>query len=89
MRERSRVLLWRRLPRWLRRAVLLTLAVVLGATGAVLLVLPGPGMPLLFLSLTLLALEFTWAEVLLHRLRSKASLLTSKHLKRIRRNGKG
>jgi hypothetical protein len=35
--------------------------------GIVLLVLPGPGIPLLVVGLGLLALEFRWAEVLLAR----------------------
>ena len=89
MRKEDGVSLWRRLPRWLRRSVLFTLALVLGSTGAVLLVLPGPGVPLLFLALTLLALEFTWAEVLLHRLRSRTERFTPKNLRVWCRDRKG
>jgi len=46
---------------------------VVGATicllGALLLVLPGPGLLVLFLGLTLLASEFVWARLWLRRLR--------------------
>jgi tellurite resistance protein TerC len=45
---------------------------VVGATlllfGTVLLVLPGPGLLVLFLGLTLLATEFVWARLWLRRL---------------------
>lgn len=40
-------------------------AISLLAVGAVLLVLPGPGIPLIAAGLALLALEFVWAERLL------------------------
>jgi tellurite resistance protein TerC len=46
---------------------------VLGATvllfGLLLLVLPGPGLLVIFLGLTLLATEFVWARLWLRRLR--------------------
>jgi tellurite resistance protein TerC len=49
---------------------------VVGATiclcGALLLVLPGPGLLVLFLGLTLLASEFVWARLWLRRLRVRA-----------------
>jgi Putative transmembrane protein (PGPGW) len=56
----------RRRPRAVRLAVSLGgFAMVLG--GLALLVLPGPGVPLLLAGLALLALEFRWAEVTLSR----------------------
>jgi tellurite resistance protein TerC len=49
---------------------------VVGATvcllGALLLVLPGPGLVVLFLGLTLLASEFVWARLWLRQLRVRA-----------------
>lgn len=58
---------WRRLPHPLR----LLAATVLGASslvvGAVLLVLPGPGLVFLALGLAILATEFAWAHTVLHR----------------------
>lgn len=48
---------------------------VVGATvvlvGVILLVLPGPGLVVIFLGLTLLATEFVWARLWLQRLREK------------------
>jgi uncharacterized protein (TIGR02611 family) len=40
--------------------------------GAVLLVLPGPGLLVIFFGLTLLATEFVWARLWLRRLRASA-----------------
>ena len=50
-----------------QRSILVRIATVLAgfaalAGGALLLVLPGPGIPLLVVGLGLLALEFRWAE---------------------------
>lgn len=58
---------WRKLPhplRWLTAAVVGT---TLTVTGLILLVLPGPGIPLIIAGLAILATEFAWAEVLLNR----------------------
>ena len=70
-----------------------TIALVAGsaclAAGLVLLVLPGPGIPLLLLGLLILASEFAWAAVLLARVRSgSASALhaVSARLPRARRS---
>ena len=46
------------------------------AAGIVLLVLPGPGLPLLALGLGLLALEFRWAEAPLARALRQAERVT-------------
>ena len=49
---------------------------VVGATvslfGVLLLVLPGPGLLIVFLGLTILATEFVWARLWLRRLRAGA-----------------
>ncbi|CAB4938605.1 MAG: hypothetical protein F2840_03720 [Actinobacteria bacterium] len=68
---------WRRLPhpiRWI------AVAVVGGATlltGVVLLVLPGPGIPLIILGLLILASEFAWAERTLHQVRRRSAAALS------------
>ena len=68
---------WRCLPhpiRWL--LVALTGGVTL-LTGLVLLVLPGPGIPLIVLGLVILASEFAWAERTLHHVRRRAAAALS------------
>ncbi|HEV8024690.1 MAG TPA: PGPGW domain-containing protein [Candidatus Nanopelagicales bacterium] len=62
---------WRRLPhplRWLTVAVLGTTSLLIGA---LLLVLPGPGLAFMALGLAILATEFVWAETLLTRATNK------------------
>ena len=57
-----------------RRIAVLVLGGTLLFIGALLLVLPGPGLPLIFLGLTLLATEFLWARQWLRRARVTARL---------------
>jgi hypothetical protein len=45
--------------------------------GLVLLVLPGPGIPLLVVGLVILATEFAWAESLLRRVKHHGTTVTS------------
>jgi uncharacterized protein (TIGR02611 family) len=64
-----------------RRPLVVRAVVMLGAVAAVLggvalLVLPGPGIPLLAVGLGLLALEFEWAEALLSRVLRHAERVT-------------
>jgi CHASE2 domain-containing sensor protein len=66
-----------RRERHTQRQLALGAAVILGAfglplIGALLLVLPGPGIPLIVAALALLALEFVWAERLLANTLRKA-----------------
>lgn len=64
---------WRRLPhpiRWLAVAIGGGSVIV---TGVVLLVLPGPGIPLILLGLVILATEFAWAQRTLHHVRHRSS----------------
>lgn len=68
---------WRRLPhplRWVGVAVAGSACVLVGL---VLLVLPGPGIPLLIVGLLILATEFAWAESLLQRVKKNGTVLTS------------
>ncbi len=49
--------------------------------GALMLVLPGPGLVAIGLGLALLASEFAWARELLHRLKTEATGLKDRVLK--------
>ena len=70
---------WRsRLLRAGRRAFVLLTGGTLCLLGFVLLFLPGPGLPVLFCGLTVLATEFAWAERLLRRLRTRVRLLATR-----------
>ena len=61
-----------RLPRLARRMLAVSAGFTLLLAGAVMLVLPGPGIPVLVAALVVLAVEFAWAEVWLHRARQHA-----------------
>lgn len=54
-----------------RRVLVLALGSVLLAAGLALMVLPGPGIPLIFLGLTVLSWEFPAAKRLLFRMKMK------------------
>ena len=54
------------------RAVFAVAGFVVLAAGIVMLVTPGPGIPVIILGLGMLALEFAWAERLLERLLTRA-----------------
>ncbi|MDQ5974918.1 MAG: hypothetical protein QG661_2127 [Actinomycetota bacterium] len=68
---------WRRLPhplRWVGVAVGGGACVL---AGLVLMVLPGPGIPLLILGLLILATEFVWAETLLQHVKRRSASMAS------------
>ena len=50
------------------------LGLVVCAAGVVMLVTPGPGIPVLIVGLAMLALEFAWAERWLERILDRAEL---------------
>lgn len=52
-----------------KRVVVFVLGTTVLLFGLLLLVLPGPGLLVIFLGLTLLATEFVWARLWLRRLR--------------------
>jgi len=54
------------------RAVFAIVGFVVLAAGVVMLVTPGPGIPVIILGLGMLALEFAWAERWLERLLTRA-----------------
>ena len=54
------------------RAVFAVVGFVVLAAGVIMLVTPGPGIPVIILGLAMLALEFAWAERSLERLLERA-----------------
>lgn len=58
-----------------RRAVVLAFGSTVLLIGVALLVLPGPGIPIMLLGLAILATEFVWARALLKRAREEAERL--------------
>ena len=69
---------WQRLPHPVRWVVAATVGFTLVGVGIVLLVLPGPGVPLIIAGLAILATEFTWAEVLLNRTKHHVNTAVNK-----------
>ena len=65
----------------LRRAKQVVVAVVGGTVtlfGVALLVLPGPGLLVIALGLSILASEFVWARSFLHKVKTKIAEATAK-----------
>lgn len=61
---------WKRLPHPVRWIGVATVGGTLIIAGLVMLVLPGPGIAFIILGLAVLATEFVWAEVLMHKVKS-------------------
>lgn len=61
--------LWWRLPRLLRRLLVISAASVLFGLGMLFSVLPGPGIPFLVAGFATLAVEYAWARTYLERIR--------------------
>jgi hypothetical protein len=64
---------WRALPHPIRWVAAAGLGSALVIVGLVLMVLPGPGIPVLVLGLIVLATEFAWAEVLLRKVKQHSA----------------
>lgn len=64
---------WARLPHPVRWVSVAVVGGMLVLVGLVLMVLPGPGIPLLILGLVVLATEFAWAQRTVHRVKSQSS----------------
>jgi hypothetical protein len=66
------------LPHPVRWLIVGTVGGVLVAVGLVLMVLPGPGIPVLLLGLVVLATEFAWAELILRKVKQGGSAAWSR-----------
>jgi uncharacterized protein (TIGR02611 family) len=75
---------WRKLPRPIRRSVVLAIGLIFIVAGAFMLVLPGPGWATIFLGLAILATEFERAE----RLHQNLIKRLKQTISRIRKNPK-
>ena len=71
-----------------KRLVIIAAGFTLCGAGLIMLVLPGPGILVIFLGLVVLATEYTWAERALERTRTRAGDATSRlHTTRATRIG--
>jgi len=75
--------------RWARRAGILIAGLALIAGGAILLVLPGPGLALILAGLAVLATEFRWARRLLAWARARAREVADRARRRPSRSRSG
>jgi uncharacterized protein (TIGR02611 family) len=73
------------LKRWARKGGITAAGIGMLAGGAVMLVLPGPGLAVILLGLAVLATEYDWAARLLAGLRQRASRMASPLAERLRR----
>lgn len=69
---------WEKLPHPLRWIVVATVGFTVLVVGLILLVLPGPGIPLIFIGLAILASEFAWAEYLLRHAKKQMQKVNKK-----------
>ena len=70
-----------RLTAHARKALTISIGIVLLVVGVALLILPGPGLPLIIVGLTLLGAHFAWAR----NLRARAVDVGKQALRRVRR----
>lgn len=67
---------WRKLPRWFRVPFVLLVGGTVVGIGIALLVLPGPGILVIFVGLAILATEFVWARRYLDKAKDHGTRLT-------------
>lgn len=78
----------RRIASTAKRLLVISAGFTLCGAGLIMLVLPGPGILIIFLGLVVLATEYTWAERALERTRTRAADATSRlHTTRTARIG--
>jgi uncharacterized protein (TIGR02611 family) len=65
-------------PTWLRRPIVTLVGVTLIAAGAVLLVLPGPGLLVMAFGLAVLATEYPAAQRLLDRIKGSVPVVAAR-----------
>ena len=73
------------LLRWARKGGITVVGISMLAGGVAMLVLPGPGLAVILLGLTVLATEYDWAARLLAGLRQRASRMAKPLAERVRR----
>lgn len=79
---------WRRIAATAKRLLVVSAGFTLCGAGLIMLVLPGPGLLVVFAGLVVLATEYTWAERALERTRTRALDATNRlHSTRIARVG--
>ena len=64
---------WNALPHPVRWVVAASVGSTLVVVGLLLMVLPGPGIPILILGLLVLATEFAWAELMLRKVKEHSA----------------
>lgn len=75
--------LWKALPNSVRKTIVLVIGFTLILLGGALVVLPGPfTLPLVILGLVVLAVEFTWAESLLSKVKIQAKKVDPRKLRK-------
>ena len=57
--------------RTIKKLIVLVIGLTVMIMGIMLLFLPGPGIPIIFLGIVILAAEFLWARYLLKRIRKE------------------
>ena len=80
---------WKRLPHTIRWVIVATIGGTLVVLGLIFLVLPGPGLPLIIAGLAVLASEFAWAQIMLHRIKEKSQQVAQKAKDKMRKPGNG
>lgn len=69
---------WQRIASTVKRLAVITAGFTLCGAGLIMLVLPGPGILVVFLGLLVLATEYSWAERAVERTRARAVDATSR-----------
>lgn len=67
--------MWPKALRQARRLIVLVVGLTLLLTGAAMLITPGPGLLLIIVGLSLLAVEFVWARRLLRKIKARSNAI--------------
>lgn len=75
--------IWSLFPHPARMLLVFVAGVTILGVGAVLLVLPGPGIPLILIGLIILASEYAWAERILHNTKKASNGFSARLRKKL------